>query len=107
MKIRLGFVSNSSAASFCVFGWQVSELAEEQIKTLKNSCKDLFTVWPPDGGEILGVGNEYSEIDHYCDDDWHDFEPDPPSKEAQQQLLDLAQKLGLSKPEMFSENYWG
>ena len=108
MKYRLGFVSNSSAASFCIFGWQTSKLAEEQIESLREANKQLFYVEDPDEGEILGVGNSYCEIDHNCsdDEDWHDYETPPPSKEAQDELIKLAQKLGVPRPIMFSATFW-
>lgn len=110
MKFREGFVSNSSASSFCLFGWQVSKLTEAQLESLHEGPyfrEGLGTACPPDEGEILGVGNSYYEIDHDCnEEDWHDFESPPPSKEAQQQLLILAQELDLPRPSMFSGTYW-
>jgi len=109
MKFRTGFVSNSSAASFCLFGWKASDLSEEQVETLMAAKhKDLYSVWHPEDGEILGVGNSYSEIDHNMDEwqDWHDFVSPPPDKESLQTLQLLAQKLQLPDPHMYADTYW-
>jgi hypothetical protein len=108
MKFRLGFVSNSSAASFCLFGWWVSKLSEEQVEALwASKHKGLFSIYHPDG-ELIGVGNSYSEIDHDANEweDWHDFVSPTPDKDVQQKLLELAQELQLPDPQMYSDTYW-
>ena len=113
MKLRMGFVSNSSAASFCLYGWQTAKLSEEQITALREarqkdswrsgSC--LHTVWHPIDREIIGIGNSYSEIDH-DEENWQSFESPPPDKATQQQLEKLAEELQLPRPEMYADTYW-
>ena len=85
MKIRQGFVSNSSATSFCILGYMIRtyEEAEEILEKMKLSGINAIMACSQSGDTVVGVGNHDDEIDHYMDDyeDWQDYEADGPTKE--------------------------
>lgn len=61
MKIRNGFVSNSSSSSFCIFGAVVDEKGYEQIEK-EVSDAGLYYNWGPEFSEGVYVGREWSKI---------------------------------------------
>lgn len=58
MKIRHGFVSNSSTTSFCIYGICI-EAGEEIIELAERS--DMFSRFSPDGDSIY-IGKEWCAI---------------------------------------------
>jgi len=120
MKIRNGFVSNSSAASFCIYGW-----TDRDLKTDWAGVMDIVrTIWNkynirlvesshPSDNVIVGVGTSEGEIDHnYCDgdggryEDWEDYRSPPPTKEQMAWLDEAAKDLGLPKPHLDSATWF-
>lgn len=61
MKIRYGFVSNSSSTSFCIYGKLVSNNEFTEEKKDKIEKIGLYTHYEQDG-EGMYVGREFSTI---------------------------------------------
>ena len=103
MKIRAGFVSNSSASSFCIYGWvgkyQEMTLLEEKIKAAFPDIK-LIRAGHPYSDTIVGVGQFEDEVDHWYGENWEDYECDGPSKEEMEALDKIANTLELPAPMM-------
>ena len=123
MKIRAGFVSNSSAASFCVYGWTESIFATHpelidyertrfndhwKIKELIDSIPhkaEIMDCNSPNNIFVIGVGCYATKVDHYIDD-WESYECDCPSKKEMDELDRIAKELKLPKPEMYSATWF-
>ena len=109
MKHRLGFVSNSSAASFCVYGWSGSwtemEALKEKINAQFPNFKLLDCAHPCDS-TMLGVGNYEQDIDHWIGENWENYECPGPSKEEMEALDKIAEELGLPAPMMDSGTWF-
>lgn len=103
MKIRNGFVSNSSASSFCIYGWKVRqinynndgdcivhqkrimEMLECLEKEFKSKSYNILTHYVDDYEDlILGIGSYKTEFDHDMDPEldgwWYDYESPSPNK---------------------------
>lgn len=131
MKIRNGFVSNSSASSFTIYGWKKKDLfsyldklnlsgenfedfgfiykMEKRIKELWNGDpSDIVIAETSYGDEIIGIGTRDSEIDHSIPDGeyWEDFEFDAPSTDYQNKLKKMAEDLDLPKPSLYQETFF-
>jgi len=113
MKIRSGFVSNSSSCSFTVFGWRMDQKTKEEDAS---DLKDLLaltpeirrwfhTCYPPDGGLVIGVGVFETEIDHYMED-WEDYVSEGAPEYVEDWLLAKAKELNLPIPEHHSYTYY-
>lgn len=119
MKIRSGFVSNSSSSSFCIFGW-----TEEDLKRLNINIDELeerlLTKYPdirfecahpPWSDKIIGVGNREEDL-HFADewggddDEGFDNPVDEPAEAECNKLLEIAKQEGLPNPEMFEDIYY-
>jgi len=61
MKIRLGFVSNSSTSSFCIYGTSIENLIDEEGNTIDELSNPNIDTWCPPGGEIH-IGRSLTEI---------------------------------------------
>lgn len=123
MKIRMGFVSNSSAASFCIYGWHEEMLGDltcwqmyDLIKYIRNNNKDISIVDSNSQSYemIFGVGNSETDIDHWYNEyfesgyneNWEDYKSEPPTKEEMERLDEIAKELGLPNPEIFSDTWF-
>jgi hypothetical protein len=95
MKIRNGFVSNSSASSFCLYGWKLKPIdyavnnSQEEyfnaVKEMSNFLSHHMNVniysfcFVDDHGKteeynFFGLGKQEDEIDHYLEDEcWEDY----------------------------------
>ncbi len=64
MKIRTGFVSNSSSSSFCIYGVYVDNLTRVAKENLEDSAHKLalYTSYGPDGYEGLFIGMSWASI---------------------------------------------
>jgi len=130
MKIRNGFVSNSSSSSFTIYGWTEKVFSEalgktfsllegmdvcvDEYKIVENiekvweeECKNLYIICCDDesGCKVFGLGQYNTEIDHYIDD-WQNFFFDEPSEDNKKKFDELAEKLGMPKPQMYKENFY-
>jgi hypothetical protein len=113
MKLRTGFVSNSSGASFCIYGWTNEELglSGSQVYAFLDMIqaldKSIVESSHPSVDRIIGVGEIRSEVDHsYEGDDWHDYRCPEPSKKDMAKLDAIAKKLGLPKPTLQAETWY-
>jgi hypothetical protein len=99
-------VSNSSAASFCIYGWTNDELGlsgSHQVYAFLDMIqaldKSIVESSHPFVDRVIGVGEIRSEVDHgYENGDWKDYRCPEPSKKDMQKLDMIAEKLGLPKP---------
>ena len=119
MKIRNGFVSNSSSQSFCIYGWD-----DESLKTDNGESLDYSEIWAikdkisklykdirlvdsssPSSDIIFGVGSVNYDIDH-GDEDWEDYESPEPSKEEMDKLDKVSEEMKMPKPKMFIATWY-
>ena len=119
MKFRMGFVSNSSAASFCIYGWTFEDLEPFGVKRweqfdilkmldakypdLKSSLTESST---PTSDWMIGVGNATDKLDHYYHGDWEDYRSLEPTKEEMEKLDKVAVEMGWSKPSLNSATWF-
>jgi len=71
MKIRMGFVSNSSSSSFVIVGIREKEVKDILIEYARKNCPDAFETY--NGKESL---NMFELSDHLCVDYNYDGEND-------------------------------
>ena len=86
MKIRNGFVSNSSSSSFVIIGTKVNSTYED-IEKITEDKELVFKSSDEDGEFIIGVGVSY--IDH---DDMSEDEIDLPTKK---EVIDILATAGI------------
>lgn len=93
MKIRVGFVSNSSSSSFVCFGWKIE--TEEQFDNLCNKLEDDTNIgyFSQDEGLFIGIGCMFD------DDDWLDDNGQDINLEA---FISFGKENKLSSPQLFS-----
>lgn len=105
MKIRLGFVSNSSSSSFCIYGYYIDCNSPER-KTLSNNYKRIderkLYFGGPDGSYCLGL-----PIDEMKDDETKvEF-----IKRAEKEIKECMFELGIvnlpeGKPQLHQEGWY-
>jgi hypothetical protein len=112
MKIRAGFVSNSSSASFCIYGWTNTKLdmkcndAYDLYRKLRMDYDKIVESSHPCCEMVMGVGNVHTNLYTDENEDWRDFVSDPPTEQEMAELDKIALKLNLPKPEMYSETWY-
>jgi hypothetical protein len=94
MKIRAGFVSNSSSSSFCVFGQWVGELMDHEQWEIKLTAEQK---------EIMreyGLGYRTDEGDVLIGRNWDSIGDDETGAELKQSVRDAFKKMGIeNEPE--------
>lgn len=99
MKIRSGFVSNSSSSSFCIYGvlFVFSKDATNFKSLIKNKGLNIHYVNDEENNHIVGVGNYDMDIDHY-EEDWEDYESEAPSDSDIEKFKELLNSNEETKP---------
>jgi len=131
MKIRNGFVSNSSSSSFTIYGWTQEDLCKH-LSSISPAFTDiefwidqytfsenLEKIWDGDnwditysntrdGGQVFGLGVSGMEVDHYLPphQDWEDFKYPEPEDEKRKKFDELAEKLNLPKPKLYQDTFF-
>ena len=131
MKIRLGFISNSSATSFTIYGWSEQDLTahftslspvmegvelsideyafrEKLDKEWGGKDWAITNSEDKDGYMIYGLGEYGCEIDHYFQGPgrWEDFRFPEPSDEDKKKMDEMAARLNLPEPKLYSDTFF-
>jgi len=83
MKIRTGFVSNSSSSSFCIFG-VYENLTEDMIDALEDAG---FSVYDP-----------FDSSEKYAGMDCHKMEMDETRRQFEDRVTKKLEELGYTGP---------
>ena len=62
MKIRNGFVSNSSSSSFCIFGFKVKDVLPKDEEACEEFLKNVYSGKILKDIELLGDDDDYGFI---------------------------------------------
>ncbi len=104
MKIRRGFVSNSSSCSFCIYGVSIEpqKLCEKLIENgieLTETDKEDICDWFEDKSNKLTenlkiqYGPEYGEGDLYIGKEWANISDDQTGAEFKKEIEEKIEKL--------------
>ena len=106
MKIRNGFVSNSSTSSFCMCGWNKDSLTDEQIKMLeKISIVERFC---GSCDTYIGIGNSEGDL-HFDEDEGENadsYSCPEPAQEDVDKLIAFAKENNLPELEWHNETWY-
>lgn len=87
MKIRTGFVSNSSTTSFCIYGMDIEE------ENLKNEINDDFNEWIDALSEKIDLEIHYGyDSDPYLGISWCNIKDDETGKELKERVEEILKK---------------
>ena len=112
MKLRAGFVSNSSSCSFCVYGFHNDEYDEQEynsvIKNIMAAAKEIGLEVDHFCGQsdsYFGVGTYDDDIDHYMEN-WEDFTSEGPTTEEVKKFTEIVQKIAPDKTLDYHSETW-
>lgn len=105
MKIRNGFVSNSSSSSFMIYGGAVDASLIDDFEAFEKRADKLgISLWEPDGYYSIYAGVSLSDME--MDETRREFEA-----RVKQKLDQLFQKQGVDLEEVYfglhSETWYG
>lgn len=63
MKIRLGFVSNSSSTSFTIYGIVLTEAEKNNLDIMDDAPYDLYHYGDPNGDSMLYLGEDIDTME--------------------------------------------
>ena len=104
MKIRRGFVSNSSSCSFCIYGVSIEpqklceKLVENGIELTKEDKEDIYDWFDSKKNKLtekleIQYGPEYGEGDLYIGKEWNSIPDDQTGKEFKKEIEEKIGKL--------------
>ncbi len=119
MKIRIGYVSNSSTTSFTIYGWTEKQLSEHIGKLLPafvgvnviidedTFCENIEKLWSGHEWDITCSRNEegYNVFGVGGVGDGGSI-PRGPTDEQKKEMDTIALKLGLPSPSMLQEKFF-
>ena len=88
MKIRSGFVSNSSSSSFCILGIAVDDETYEKLDNIPYSSRNEDTL-----DTQTGISNEDDRYIGYCPEKMKD---DETLSQFKDRIVEAANKLGIT-----------
>jgi hypothetical protein len=107
MKIRQGFVSNSSSTSFLLYGIVVeeselfekykSELTPEELEEWENGDFDEQYFVEQKIGEGYSVKHPYESDSYYIGKSWDEIKNEQTRKEFTEEIENRLSKLGFNK----------
>lgn len=104
MKVRIGFVSNSSTSSFCMYGWNKNQLTDEQYTLIKSCDKINVEDFYASYDTYVGVGNQESDL-HFEDEDT-DYLCDGPTLDEKIKIDELAKLYKLPEPSSYGQTWY-
>ena len=108
MKIRIGFVSNSSSQSFCIYGWTKDILKRhgliDRIWEISDTEKAYLEDFYIDYDNAIGLGNYEGDLHPEEDDD--SVTVDDPTNEQVATIDRLTEKYSLPAPEFMSGTFY-
>ena len=104
MKIRRGFVSNSSSCSFCIYGISIEpqklceKLIENGIELTEADQEDIYDWFDSKENKLtenLGIryGPEYGEGDLFIGKEWHNITDDQTGAKFKKEIEENIEKL--------------
>jgi hypothetical protein len=99
MKIRLGFVSNSSTSSFCIYGYSINKNDESLLCKLQKETSRSFIV-PLEIKRnrqkfVIGVGNLDTHVDQWYNGDCEYYEAEEPDEKLIEIFNKFAEKNNI------------
>jgi len=128
MKIRNGFVSNSSSSSFTIYGWKGEDLSKH-LASLSPAfegmdfyldewtfTENLEKLWQGEdfdityskdryGDQVFGLSVAGTEVEYYLPPH-QDFEYTEPSDERRKKFDNLAEELNFPKPMLYKDTFF-
>jgi len=107
MKIRNGFVSNSSSTSFCVYGWikdDLNQTVKDTLKKIEAEESRNFKRFYIECGTSIGFGRK-EDAEYNEDGEPIESEIDGPTTEEVEYIDAITKKYNLPSPSYYSGTF--